>query len=87
MTEPRVAHGTLAGPLRHNRYFQAMYWSQTCTDVAEQLVIVSITWAALHTFGGGRLGLVLAAGRSRADCCCCSAGYWPTAATGGSSRS
>lgn len=47
--------------LLRNRPYQAMFWSQTCTDLAEQFLIVSITWAALHTFGGGRLGLVLAA--------------------------
>ncbi|MFD8784608.1 MFS transporter [Kitasatospora sp. NPDC059599] len=50
-----------AAPLLRNRPYQAMFWSQTCTDLAEQFLIVSIAWAALHTFGGGRLGLVLAA--------------------------
>ncbi|WSQ10866.1 MFS transporter [Streptomyces sp. NBC_01231] len=48
-------------PLRKNRAYQGIFWSQTCTDFAEQFLIVSITWAALHEFGGGRLGLVLAA--------------------------
>jgi MFS family permease len=50
-----------AEPLLRNRPYQAVFWSQTCTDFAEQFLIVSITWAAVHTFGGDRLGLVLAA--------------------------
>ncbi|ACU73463.1 major facilitator superfamily MFS_1 [Catenulispora acidiphila DSM 44928] len=48
-------------PLLRNRPYQAVSWSQTCTDFAEQFLIVAITWAAVHTFGGDRLGLVLAA--------------------------
>jgi MFS family permease len=50
-----------AEPLLRNRPYQAVFWSQTCTDFAEQFLIVAITWAAVHTFGGDRLGLVLAA--------------------------
>lgn len=50
-----------ASPLLRNRSYQAVFWSQTCTDFAEQFLIVAITWAAVHAFGGGRLGLVLAA--------------------------
>ncbi|MBC3839315.1 MFS transporter [Streptacidiphilus sp. 4-A2] len=60
MTEPLVRPEVSSGPLRRNHLYQAMFWSQTCTDFAEQLVLVSITWAALHTFGGGTLGLILA---------------------------
>ncbi|WP_030908574.1 MFS transporter [Streptomyces sp. NRRL F-5126] len=58
--EPGVSATASARPLSRNRFYQAMFWSQTCTDFAEQLVLVSITWAALHAFGGGTLGLVLA---------------------------
>jgi DHA3 family macrolide efflux protein-like MFS transporter len=36
-------------------------WSQACTDFCGQLLIMAITWAALHQFGSARLGLVLAA--------------------------
>jgi MFS family permease len=46
--------------LRRNRAYQGVFWSQTCTDFAEQFLIVAITWAALHQFGGVHLGVVLA---------------------------
>jgi MFS family permease len=48
-------------PLRKNRAYQGVFWSQTCTDFAEQFLIVAITWAALHRFGGQKLGFVMAA--------------------------
>ncbi|HST49879.1 MFS transporter [Jatrophihabitans sp.] len=48
-------------PLRRHRVYQAVIWSQTCTDTCEQFLIMAITWAALHEFGSARLGLVLAA--------------------------
>jgi MFS family permease len=48
-------------PLRRNRAYQAVMWSQACTDTSEQFLIMAITWAALHQFGSARLGLVLAA--------------------------
>ncbi len=48
-------------PLRRHRVYQAVFWSQACTDASEQLLIMAIVWAALHQFGSARLGLVLAA--------------------------
>ena len=48
-------------PLHRHRVYQAVIWSQTCTDTCEQFLIMAITWAALHQFGSARLGLVLAA--------------------------
>lgn len=48
-------------PLRGNRAYQAVMWSQACTDFCGQFLIMAITWAALHQFGSARLGLVLAA--------------------------
>lgn len=48
-------------PLRRHRHFQAIIWSQTCTDSCEQFLIMAIVWAALHEFGSAKLGLVLAA--------------------------
>src|SRR4051812_11108284 len=51
----------LAVPLRRNRAYLAVMWSQACTDFCGQLLIMAITWAALHQFGSARLGLVLAA--------------------------
>lgn len=60
MADEPVRPPAAAGPLRRNRCYQAMFWSQTCTDFAEQFVLVAIIWAVLHTFGGGKLGLVLA---------------------------
>ncbi|HEX4726580.1 MAG TPA: MFS transporter [Jatrophihabitans sp.] len=48
-------------PLRRHRSYQAVIWSQACTDGCEQFLVMAITWAALHQFGSAKLGLVLAA--------------------------
>ena len=52
---------TLFRPLRRNRAYLAVMWSQACTDSCGQFLIMAITWAALHELGSARLGLVLAA--------------------------
>ena len=48
-------------PLRRNYPYQAAMWSQACADSCGQILLMAITWSALHQFGSARLGLVLAA--------------------------
>lgn len=47
-------------PLRANRQFHVVFWAQGCTDYCDQLLVVALTWGALHRLGGASLGLVLA---------------------------
>ncbi|MEV0895996.1 MFS transporter [Actinoplanes sp. NPDC049802] len=48
-------------PLRRNRAYQGVFWSQAFTDFCEQFLIVAIVWATLHQYGGARMGIVMAA--------------------------
>jgi DHA3 family macrolide efflux protein-like MFS transporter len=50
-----------AVPLRRNRAYQGVFWSQAFTDFCEQFLIVAIVWETLHEFGGARMGVVMAA--------------------------
>jgi MFS transporter, DHA3 family, macrolide efflux protein len=43
------------------RPFLAAFSSQACSDIAEQFVVVALTWIVVRSFGGVSLGLVLAA--------------------------
>jgi DHA3 family macrolide efflux protein-like MFS transporter len=46
--------------LRRNRHYHVTFWAQAGTDYCDQLLLVSLTWGALHRLGGADLGLVLA---------------------------